>query len=138
MKKILLAAFCLTSFSLLTYAQTSGDKEKKTKQEKIDQTEKNMDSTRKAALREKGITEENLKDLDLSNEQQAQIQKMHKDMKQEKDKVKNDASLTEDQKNEKLRAVDKSYKSKVEAILTPEQKKKIKNTKKNKEKSDNP
>jgi len=49
-----------------------------------------------------------------------------------KDKINNDASLSADQKQEKLKQIDKDSKNKVHGILTPEQKEKIK---KNKEKN---
>lgn len=133
MKKIVLIFLCLLSFGLITNAQsTTPDNTKKTKQDKVDNREAKMDSTRKSNLKEKGITEENLKQLDLSNDQQKQLEQMHHDMRNQKEKIKNDASLTEDQKNEKLRSIDKDYKGKLESVLTKEQKQKIQKEKQNK------
>ena len=57
-------------------------------------------------------------------------------MRNEKEKIKNDASLTEEQKNGKLRSIDKDYKGKMDKMLTKEQKQKIQKEKQ--KKKDNP
>lgn len=92
--------------------------------------------------KEKGtLTPENMKYLGLSKDQEKQVQEMHNKAKKEKQKIKDDTSLSEEQKKEKLKALDKEYKDKSEALLTPEQRKKFNDKKKevkssNKEKTD--
>src|SRR5262245_53171372 len=106
MKRILLLMLCISSFSFISKAQNT-ENDKKIKQEKTGGTRTEMDSSGKANQRERSNREENLKKLDLTSDQQKKLEQMHRDMRSEKEKVKSDASLTEDQKNEKLRTIDK-------------------------------
>ena len=78
------------------------------------------------------ISPENAKELGLTKEQEKQINELHTKAKHDKQQIKNDNSLTEDQKKEKLKAVDKQYKDKSESLLTSEQKNKMKRKKENK------
>jgi len=82
-----------------------------------------------------------MKYLGLNKDQEKQVVEMHNKAKKEKQKIKDDTSLSEEQKKEKLKAIDKEYKDKSEAVLTPEQRKKFNDKKKdvkssNKEKND--
>ena len=76
------------------------------------------------------ITSENMKFLELNKDHEKQIVDMHMQNKKDKQKVKDDTSLTEDQKKEKLKTLDRAYKAKSEALLTPDQKKKYEAKKK--------
>ena len=99
---------------------------RKTKKERIQNHAQNMDSTRRQNLKEKGITKENLKDLDLSQDQKKQVDDILINTKREKEKIKNDATLTDAQKEEKLKATEKDAKAKLNNVLTPEQREKMK------------
>ena len=129
MKKII-AVLSLT-FLIATVSTAQDTKDKKTKKERIN----DMDSTQKQNLKEKGLTIENLKELDLTKEQQKKAEDIITSTRHEKEKIKNDTSLTEAQKEEKLKAVEKDAKGKISEMLTPEQRQKIKQ-KKGKKKTD--
>lgn len=124
MKKII-AVLSLTFLIATVATAQDSTKEKKTKKERV----KDMDSTHKATLKEKGITMENLKELELTKEQQKKAEDIITNTRQEKEKIKGDASLTEAQKEEKLKAVEKDAKGKISEMLTPEQREKIKQKK---------
>lgn len=120
MKKIFFLLFCVLSIATVTNAQDSTAK--KVKKDHI----QDMDSTHKQKMKDKGFTKENMKDLDLTADQQKQMETIHTDAKKQKDAIKNDASLTEDQKQEKMKAIDKDSKTKISGLLTPAQKEKWK------------
>lgn len=127
MKKTLFILLCLVSAAITTNAQDSTAR--KTKKERAQNHVQNMDSTKRQNLKEKGITKENLKDLDLSQDQKKQVDDIIVNTKKEKEKIKNDTSLTDAQKEEKLQSVEKDSKSKLNNVLTPEQREKIKKRK---------
>ncbi|NNV57606.1 hypothetical protein [Limnovirga soli] len=129
MKKIIVLATCLLMITLVSNAQTTTDT---TKKDKVKSRIGNMDTTRKQNLKDKGLTKENLKDLDLSKDQATQLEKIKNETRQEKEKIKNDNSLTEEQKKEKLKAAEENFKNKSGAVLTKEQRQKIKDKKGNK------
>jgi Spy/CpxP family protein refolding chaperone len=62
-------------------------------------------------------------DLNLTDDQKAQMKKIHEDAKSQIQAVNNDSSLSADQKQAKIRHLHKSTRREVAAILTPEQKK---------------
>ena len=72
-----------------------------------------------------------MKELDLTKEQRGQMKEFHKSMKQKKEAINNDPSLTEAQKQEKMKDLHKEQKEKMNTILTPEQKEKLKGERKN-------
>ena len=72
-----------------------------------------------------------MKDLNLTKAQQAQMKELHQNLKQQRDAIKNDASLTQDQKKAKMQELDKSQKEKMNSILTADQKAKMQADKKN-------
>ena len=127
MKTLLFLLFCLLSVSVVTNAQTK-DEMKKGRQKKAS----NIDSTREQELLDKGVNKENLKELDLTKEQQLQIDELYKNVKGEKEKIKNDTSLSDAQKQEKMGEVNKQAKNKLSKILTKEQQEKIKKQQKSK------
>lgn len=60
-------------------------------------------------------------ELNLSKDQKAQIKSLHQENKQQRDAIKNDASLTPDQKKQKMKELHQSQSSKTNSILTPDQ-----------------
>lgn len=71
-----------------------------------------------------------MKDLNLSQSQQSQMKEFHQNMKQQRDALKNDASLTPEQKKAKMNELHNVQKEKMNSILTPEQKQKMQADKK--------
>lgn len=122
MKKTLVILSGVLLFATASNAQTSDSAKRARAREHIS----NMDSTHKQNLKDKGITPDNLKDLNLSKDQQEKIAGYHREARQEKEKINNDNTLTQDQKQEKLKAVDQNFKSQTNSILTQEQKDKVK------------
>ncbi|HRI19979.1 MAG TPA: hypothetical protein PLA68_03460 [Panacibacter sp.] len=133
MKKVLMLMLSVLFIAAIANAQKSDTAKKANVKSKIQD-----DSPSK----EKGtLTPENMKYLGLNKDQEKQVVEMHNKAKKEKQKIKDDTSLSEEQKKEKLKAIDKEYKDKSEAVLTPEQRKKFNDKKKdvkssNKEKND--
>ena len=84
-----------------------------------------LDSTKRENLKEKGITENSMKELDLSKEQFNQIEGYRKTAKEEKGKIKNDNTLTDAQKEEKIKAVDENFRKKSGSVMTKEQRTKV-------------
>ena len=64
--------------------------------------------------------------LNLSDDQKAQMKKIREDAKSQMDAVKNDTSLSADQKQAKLKQIRRDSHKQVEAMLTPEQRKTMK------------
>ncbi len=65
------------------------------------------------------------KELNLTDHQSAELKKAKRSIKKEKEAVKNDATLSKEQKKEKLKAVKNSRKQKMQSILTTEQQAKM-------------
>ena len=61
--------------------------------------------------------------LNLTDDQKAQMKKIHEGAKSQIEAINNDSSLTADQKQAKIQAVRKDSHKQVEAMLTPEQRK---------------
>ena len=59
--------------------------------------------------------------LNLTADQKAQLKTMREDAKQQREAIQNDASLTQDQKKEKMKELHKTQSEKMNSILTPEQ-----------------
>jgi Spy/CpxP family protein refolding chaperone len=64
--------------------------------------------------------------LNLTDDQQAQMKKTRQDAKSQIKAVENDASLSAEQKQEKIRQIHRAAHKQVEAILTPSQKEAMK------------
>src|SRR6476659_8559450 len=60
-----------------------------------------------------------MQELNLTKEQQGQMKEFKRSMKQKKEDINNDQSLTEAQKKAKLKELHKEKKQKMNAILTP-------------------
>ncbi|MEO5782643.1 MAG: hypothetical protein ABIQ07_05190 [Ginsengibacter sp.] len=71
-----------------------------------------------------------IKELDLSKQQKKVIKKYKKSDKVKVTAIKNNAALTEQQKKDQLMQLHKEKHNKLETILTPEQKEKMKQMKK--------
>jgi Spy/CpxP family protein refolding chaperone len=133
MKKILALFTCI----LLIVATANAQKQDSSKYAKDKQRVKNMDSTHKQNLKDNGVTKQKMKDLNLSKDQEKQLDDIHSNTRQEKEKINNDNSLTPEQKQEKLKQVDKEEKSKMNNVLTPEQRQKAKQDRANAKKKKN-
>jgi periplasmic protein CpxP/Spy len=64
-------------------------------------------------------------DLNLTDDQKAQMKKIHQEAKAQIEAVNNDSSLSTDQKQAKIHAIRRGSHKQVEAMLTPEQKQKM-------------
>jgi Spy/CpxP family protein refolding chaperone len=62
-------------------------------------------------------------ELNLTDDQKAQMKKIHQDAKAQIEAVNNDSSLSADQKQAKIHAIRRGSHKQVEAMLTPEQRK---------------
>jgi periplasmic protein CpxP/Spy len=65
-------------------------------------------------------------DLNLTDDQKAQMKKIHEDAKSQIAAVNNDSSLSADQKQAKIRSIRMSTHKQTEALLTPEQRQTMK------------
>lgn len=88
----------------------------------------NADAQTKHNKKEK---KEMMKSLNLSKQQKDQLKASHKATKQEMVAIKKNSSLSEAQKKEKMQQLHKEKKEKLETILTPEQKARMKEFRKN-------
>ena len=67
-----------------------------------------------------------MKELNLTKEQRGQMKEFKQSMKQKKADITNDKTLTQEQKQAKLKELHKEKKEKMNSILTPEQREKMK------------
>jgi Spy/CpxP family protein refolding chaperone len=65
-------------------------------------------------------------DLNLTPDQKKQLKALHEDMRQQRDAIKNDATLTPEQKKDRMKDLHKTQSEKMDAILTPDQQEKRK------------
>ena len=68
---------------------------------------------------------EMMKSLNLSKQQKQQLKAFHKSGKSERETIKNNTALSQEQKKEKMEQLHKEKHDKMESILTPEQKQKM-------------
>lgn len=59
--------------------------------------------------------------LNLSPDQKSQMKSLRESDKQQREEIKNDASLTQDQKRSRMKELHKSQSEKMNSILTPDQ-----------------
>ena len=85
---------------------------------------------RDSAIPMKGEHVEKIKELDLSKQQKKEVKKYRRSNKANVAAIKNNAALTEHQKKDKLMQLRKENHEKLQTILTPEQKEKMKQMKK--------
>ncbi len=69
-------------------------------------------------------------ELNLTNEQRDRLRPAMEERRQQLQTLKNDSSLTDAQRKDKGREVNKTYRAKLMDILTPEQKSKLKTDRK--------
>lgn len=75
--------------------------------------------------------------LNLTADQKSQMKALHQDMKQQREGIMNDESLTADQKKQKMKELRKSQSEKMNTILTPDQQTKMKELRKQRMKNHN-
>jgi len=73
--------------------------------------------------------------LNLNADQKTQMKALHQDMKQQRDAIMNDQTLTADQKKQKMKELRKAQSEKMNTILTPDQQAKMKELRKQKMKN---
>jgi len=102
------ASFMLLSvFPALSYAQNNAP-----------------DSTQGQAMHEKhGDHNAMLANLNLTDDQKTQIKQIHEGMRSKAETVKNDSSLSADQKEAKIRDLRRDTHEQVKKVLTPDQRK---------------
>ena len=81
-----------------------------------------VDPATKAAVQDK--LQKISTELNLTDDQKTQLKPMLQSEVQELQAVKNDTSLSPDQKEAKAKAIHQSFKSQISNVLTPEQQKK--------------
>jgi Spy/CpxP family protein refolding chaperone len=69
---------------------------------------------------------ENRPNLNLTDDQKVQMKRIHEDAKSQMDAVNNDSSLSADQKQTKIKQIRRESHKQVQAMLTPEQRKTMK------------
>jgi Spy/CpxP family protein refolding chaperone len=62
-----------------------------------------------------------VKELNLSKEQMGQLKDMNRDLKQQMQAIKADQTLSDEQRREKVKAINKTRIEKLKTILTPQQ-----------------
>jgi len=72
-----------------------------------------------------GNMKDAIKDLDLSMDQKKKIRDMRRENEKQKAAISQDSSLTEEQKKQKLRELNKKRQERIREILTPEQRKQL-------------
>ena len=68
---------------------------------------------------------ETMNGLNLTKQQMSQLKEARRNMKQQKDAINNDQSLSDEQKENKLKDLRKEQKEKLNSMLTPEQMEKL-------------
>lgn len=94
-------------------------------------TELNKSKSETSAHQKKGKHKkgEMLQQLNLTDEQRTKLKGMKADHKQKRDAIKNDNSLNEEQKKEKMHALKEEQKKNMQSTLTDEQKQQMKEMK---------
>ncbi len=119
MKKIVMMSLIVAGFSFAASAQTDRA------MRPADTTRKNMRPPGPPNGDMRQRDEQMLKDLNLSDAQKAQVKKDREEMRPKMEALRNNTSLTPDQKRTQMQAIREEQKKKMDAILTPEQKAKM-------------
>lgn len=93
------------------------------------QTQNSQDSTRKEYRKDHRGNQ--YAKLDMTQAQKEEMSKMRAEMKVKREAIKNDGSLSQEQKSEQMKALHKGQKAKMDKIFTKEQKEKMKQMRKN-------
>jgi Spy/CpxP family protein refolding chaperone len=92
-----------------------------------DTSQSNSQSQDQAAATQSGHRhQDELAKLNLTDDQKAQVKKIHENMKTQMDAVKSDTTLTAEQKQAKMKELHKSSHEQVKQLLTPDQRKQMK------------
>ena len=110
-KYIAIVILCLTGLNITAQIQRNVVKQK-SDSTVTEPTQPKQDGSRKELLRE----------LDLTKEQKIKMKEINQTMKLSKDAIENDTTLNENEKKEKLKVLRKEQVTKIQAILTEEQK----------------
>jgi Spy/CpxP family protein refolding chaperone len=116
MKKLLVLSLAACMFTFATTAQTERPTEKK------ERTERHKGKHEKGKM---------MKELNLTKEQQAQLKANHKEMKEKRKALKAQDNITVKEMRERKAALKAEQDAKMATILTPEQKAKFDEMKKN-------
>jgi Spy/CpxP family protein refolding chaperone len=122
MKKLIALLSCVFFTIAIAHAQDSTDTSSK--------------QTHKHEMKGKGGGKKGLKALNLSKDQQKQVDQVRADTRKQKEAINSDSSLTAEQKQEKIKAIEKDSKTKINNVLTPEQRQQLKQNKKGKKHND--
>jgi periplasmic protein CpxP/Spy len=120
---LFLAFAGLQGFAQSTPDQAASQAGSTASQAKDDAAQATADADTKAKVEEE--MHELVAELDLTNEQQKQLKPILQDEFKQLKAVKDDASLSPEQKNAKAAEIHAGAKSQIGSILTPEQKKKL-------------
>jgi Spy/CpxP family protein refolding chaperone len=92
-----------------------------------DTSQSNSQSQDQAAATQAGHRhQDELAKLNLTDDQKAQVKKIHESTKTQMDAVKSDTTLTAEQKQAKMKELHKSSHEQVKQLLTPDQRKQMK------------
>jgi protein CpxP len=116
--KLLAAALLITSS--LALAQDSGQSVPAQPGAKYDQRRRDQAEDRLRRMS---------KELNLTDDQKEKIRPILQEEAQQSKSVQSDSSLTDQQRRKKMREIHKTYEPQVQAVLTPEQRDKLKNMK---------
>lgn len=95
-------------------------------------TKKSSADTGAYAKKDKQSMKKDMKALNLTKEQRGQLKSMKQENKAAKENIENDATLTEQQKKEKIKNMRRQNADKMKSILTEEQRGKLKEMRRNK------
>ena len=126
MKKLLALSFILATLSVGANAQS-----KDAKSETINAQTQTPRNHPKMKGRKGG--EKIKKELNLTTDQQNQMKELNQSFKTRKDAIKNNTSLSKEAQIEQLKALHAEKKTKMAAILTPDQQKKMQEMKANRQ-----
>lgn len=109
MKKMMLIAFAAIAFTTATQAQDSVD-------------HKRMNADHAGKMQHAQMWD----DMNLTQDQKDKMKKLREDNMTKMDGIKNNSSLTDDQKQEQMKTMREDQRKSMESILTDEQKAKMK------------
>ncbi len=110
MKKFVLIAIAAIAFTTASQAQQDSSFHKK------------MNGEHAAKMQRNNMWN----DLNLTQDQKDKMKKLHEDNKSKMDEIKNNASLSDDQKAEQMKTLREEQHKNMEALLTDDQKAKMK------------
>ncbi len=91
-------------------------------QRNVEKQKKDSATKGSSQVIENDSRKEILKELDLSKEQKVKLKEINQSMKVSKEAIENNKELSDGQKKEKLKALKKEQMTKIQSVLTEEQK----------------